>query len=250
MQYCKHTVWCTNLSSIFKHKIWYQFTSATASSVILLKSWMEHSGEYYFCSVTDACLPHKENNGKEHCSCSRFTIIMSKAEQENKNVTFVILSEPVHGGAMSGICLCTVTCLHVYTSWQESVEYICLTIARWWRPVLIDTVSQSSAPLPPNITLASPLICLPLQRNEGQRARGACVAHMLCWKTSPPVSKSLTWQRNMSGVRIPQLYQHWRWPSQGEISKHCTHEQKVFFFFKKGEKWMLDKRNASERVLV
>lgn len=50
---------------------------------------------------SDRCLlrtlPHKENNGKEHCSCSRFTIIRSKAKQENKNVTYVTRSEPVHG---------------------------------------------------------------------------------------------------------------------------------------------------------
>lgn len=31
MQWIENTVWCTNLSSIFKHVIWYQFSSATAS---------------------------------------------------------------------------------------------------------------------------------------------------------------------------------------------------------------------------
>lgn len=41
---------------------------------------------------SDRCLlrtlPHKENNGKEDCSCSCFTIIRSKAKQENTNVTY------------------------------------------------------------------------------------------------------------------------------------------------------------------
>lgn len=42
-------------------------------------------------------LPHKENNGKGHCSCSLFTIIRRKAKQESKNVTCVTLTEPVQG---------------------------------------------------------------------------------------------------------------------------------------------------------
>lgn len=40
-------------------------------------------------------LPHKENNGKEQRN--RFDTIRSEAQQENKNVTCVRLSEPVHG---------------------------------------------------------------------------------------------------------------------------------------------------------
>lgn len=58
------------------------------------------------------------------------------------------------------------------------------------------------------------------------------------------VSKSSTWQRNMSRTSIPDLYQHWRRSSRGEISKHWTHMKKKKKNIK-GEKveskWMLDK---------
>lgn len=101
---------------------------------------------------SDRCLlrtlPWKENNGEEHCSCSRFTTIRSKAKQENKIVTCVTLCEPVHGVQWVAVVYVQYMCK---ASWLESVWVH--TIARWWRLVLIDTVSQSSPPSP-NITLA------------------------------------------------------------------------------------------------
>lgn len=64
-------------------------------------------------------LPLKENNGKEHCSCSPFAIIRSKAKQENKNVTYVTLSEPVHGGQRAAFVYVQYMCK---ACWEESVD--------------------------------------------------------------------------------------------------------------------------------
>lgn len=127
---------------------------------------------------SDRCLlrtlPHKENNGEEHCSC--FTTIRSKAKQEDKIVTCVTLREPVHGVQWVAVVYVQYMCK---ASWQESVWVHTMVETGFdWHCIPIITTLPQHYP-------CSPLIWLPLQRNEGQRAREACAPHMLDRMTSP-----------------------------------------------------------------
>jgi len=197
---------------------------------------------------SDRCLlrtlPWKENNGEEHCSCSRFTTIRSKAKQENKIVTCVTLCEPVHGvqwvavvyvqymrkGQLTGVCL------GAYNS-EDGGGLFWLTL-----------YPNHHHPPPTLPLLPSHMASITAEwGSEGQRILRSTHARL---NDVTPVWKTSTWQRNMSRASIPKLYQHWRRPSQGKISKNWTHMSKNFKEGKGGVKVGAWQRNACKRVLV
>lgn len=147
--------------------------------------WTPEWNIWVWVQFSDRCLlrtlTQKENNGKEDCSC--FAIIRSKAKQERG----LDVSEPVHG--LQWV---------VFVQWRL---YTCLAahsgINLFHNSEMLETCFRLTLYLnhrhpSPNFPLDSPLIWLPLQWNEGQRA---CTPHMLSCKTSPLSPKKFNMAR-------------------------------------------------------
>lgn len=133
------------LFSMFEH-IWYQ---CDCRPLIHLKSWMENSRKHYYHFCLDRCvfrmLSHKGNNGDS------VNTIRSEAKQEDEKKKWHKASQCMKYNEWY---------LFMYSTYKRPRN--CSMVRR----VLL--ISRSSAPLPQH----PPLIWLPLQWNEGQRAAG------------------------------------------------------------------------------